>query len=71
MIRGSIETTAKADLSVIGVIRVGVYGYSTTVFGGVWPAVATEVKYFINSYCRVVYSGLNLLYTIASNQEFH
>ena len=31
----------------------------------------TELNSFINSYCNVVYSGLILLYSIASNQEFH
>lgn len=66
-----MERIAKADLSVIGVIPDGVNGEASMVPCWVWPEVATETIYFISSYCRVVYSGSNLLYTIASNQEFH
>ena len=66
---GSIVTTVAAARMVSGVIAAAA---PRSLAAAALPLCCmTEESSFISSYCSVVYSVFILLYSIASNQEFH
>ena len=67
---GRIVTTVAAARIVSGVIAAAAAPLSLAA-AALPLCCITDDNSFINSYCSVVYSVFILLYSIASNQEFH